>query len=196
MSHLLVIVPYRDCWPTEFAALAGRLRIALGAGALRLEHIGSTSIPGLAAKDVIDVQVSVAALADHISLSLASAGFRARPEIACDHVPPGITGSADEWQKLFFVEAPGDRRANVHVRQAGRLNERYALLVRDYLRAHPHVAYAYAELKRRLSASLALPDDYADVKDPAVDLIYLAAEQWAAAGSWRLTPLPPTSREA
>jgi GrpB-like predicted nucleotidyltransferase (UPF0157 family) len=60
-------------------------------------------------------------------------------------------------------------------------------LFRDYLRTHPFVADAYAELKRRLVASLAVLDDYADVKDPAVDLIYLAAEQWASAVSWRLT---------
>jgi uncharacterized protein YhfF len=87
---------------------------------------------------------------------------------------------------MFFVEALGERRANVHVRRAGSANERYALLFRDYLRAHPLVAAAYAELKRRLSASLADVANYADVKDPAVDLIYLAAEPWASATSWTL----------
>ena len=74
------------------------------------------------------------------------------------------------------------------MRQAGRCNERYALLFRDHLRAHPRVAEAYAELKRRLGASLADPQTYPDVKDPAVDLIYLAAEDWAAAGAWCPTP--------
>jgi GrpB-like predicted nucleotidyltransferase (UPF0157 family) len=195
MAQPLAIVEYRDSWPTDFATVSRRLRLALGALALRIEHVGSTSVPGLAAKDVIDVQISVAALDDDVSHSLGSAGFRAKPHIACDHVPPGATGSADEWRKLYFVEAQGDRRANVHVRQAGRLNERYALLFRDYLRAHTPSADAYAELKRRLSVSLAVPDDYADVKDAAVDLIYLAAEQWAAAGFWRLSELPPSSRE-
>lgn len=170
--------------------LSQRLRSVLGARACRIEHIGSTSVPGLAAKDVIDVQISVTALDGHVHDSLTSLGFRATPEITCDHVPPGAPNSLDEWQKLFFVEPSGDRRTNLHVRQAGRLNERYALLFRDYVRAHPRVADAYAELKRRLSASLAVPDDYADVKDPAVDLIYLAAEQWACTGSWRMTVVP------
>ena len=150
----------------------------------------TTSIAGLAAKDVIDAQVSVRILDEHIGQTLASIGFRWDRSISGDHVPPGEADSEQEWQKLFFVEAPGDRRANIHVRAAGRLNERYALLFRDYLRAHPHVAAAYAELKRRLSVSLAVPDDYADVKDPAVDLIYLAAEQWAAATGWALRQPP------
>ena len=58
MSHVPVIVPYRDSWPREFSALSARLRSALGERALRIEHIGSTSVPGLLAKDVIDVQIS------------------------------------------------------------------------------------------------------------------------------------------
>jgi len=179
-----VIVPYRDTWPGEFAALSRRLQDALGARARRIDHIGSTSVPGLAAKDIIDVQVSVGEFDGGIHDAFASLGFQAREEITCDHVPAGAPDAADEWRKLLFYEPAGERRANVHVRQAGRLNERYALLFRDYLRAHPRAADAYAELKRRLTASLAKPDDYPDVKDPAVDLIYLAAEQWASKGGW------------
>jgi len=122
--------------------------------------------------------------------ALQSAGFRPEPGITCDHAPPGPNDSASDWRKLFLVEPVGERRANVHVRRAGSANERYALLFRDYLRAHPLVALAYAELKRRLRASLADVANYADVKDPAVDLIYLAAEQWASATSWTLAPRP------
>jgi GrpB-like predicted nucleotidyltransferase (UPF0157 family) len=66
--------------------------------------------------------------------------------------------------------------------------QRYAILVRDYLRAHPATVAAYAELKRRLAAELRDPEMYPDVKDPAVDLIYLAAEEWAAAKNWRMGP--------
>jgi GrpB-like predicted nucleotidyltransferase (UPF0157 family) len=58
------------------------------------------------------------------------------------------------------------------------------LLFRDYLRAHPATAAAYAGLKRRLASSLDDPEDYPDVKDPAVDLIYPAAEEWAGAIDW------------
>ena len=63
------------------------------------------------------------------------------------------------------------------MRVQGRANQRYALLFRDYLRAHPATAEAYAELKRRLAQHLADPRMYPEVKDPAVDLIYLAAEE-------------------
>jgi GrpB-like predicted nucleotidyltransferase (UPF0157 family) len=86
------------------------------------------------------------------------------------------------------VEPEGQRRVNVHLRVLGRANQRYALLFRDYLRAHPAMAQAYAELKRRLAESLADPKMYPDVKDPAVDLIYLAAEDWASATGWQPGP--------
>ena len=78
----------------------------------------------------------------------------------------------------------GQRRVNVHVRQAGKPNQRYALLFRDYLRAHPASAAAYAELKRRLAQHLADLEFYADVKDPACDLIAVAAEDWAKQVGW------------
>jgi len=189
MSTVIEIVPYRASWPAEFAVIRDRLRIATGPSALRIEHVGSTSVIGLAAKDVIDVQISVASLDQQIAQLLSSAGFQSIPDITCDHVPPGASASADDWRKLFFVETAGERRANIHVRRAGSANERYALLFRDYLEAHPLVAAAYAQLKRRLSKSLAVAEHYADVKDPAVDLIYLAADQWALA-----TSLPSSGR--
>jgi uncharacterized protein YhfF/GrpB-like predicted nucleotidyltransferase (UPF0157 family) len=177
------IVPHRESWAADYVPVRDRVRCALGAEALRIDHIGSTAVAGLAAKNVIDVQVSVGDV-DAAIRPLQSAGFRPHPTIARDHAPPGASGPPDDWRKLLFVEAAGERRANVHVRRAGSANERYALLVRDYLRAQPLAAAAYAELKRRLAASLGDVDRYADVKDPAVDLIYFAAEQWASATSW------------
>ena len=99
-------------------------------------------------------------------------------------MPPGHEGPGEDWTKFFLTERTGERRAHIHVRQAGRPNQRYALLFRDFLRRNAHVAAAYGELKRRLAASLIDDDSYPDVKDPAVDLIYLAAEQWAAQSKW------------
>jgi len=58
----IIIVPYDPAWPALFRQIGGRLREALGDVALRIDHIGSTAVPGLAAKPIIDVQVSVAAL--------------------------------------------------------------------------------------------------------------------------------------
>src|SRR4029079_1192646 len=77
------------------------------------------------------------------------------------------------------------RPTNVHVRVAGRPNQRYALLFRDYLRVHPAAAAGYADLKRQLAAYH--PDDiqaYVNIKDPVCDVIMSAAEEWAARTGW------------
>jgi GrpB-like predicted nucleotidyltransferase (UPF0157 family) len=73
----------------------------------------------------------------------------------------------------------------VHVRQEGRLNQRYALLFRDYLRADPGAAGAYGQLKQALAEAAGRDwDTYYSVKDPACDLIMAAAEQWAVRVGW------------
>jgi GrpB-like predicted nucleotidyltransferase (UPF0157 family) len=179
---MIAVVSYRDGWVHEFERWRKRIATILGPRALRIDHIGSTSVPGLAAKDVIDIQVTVAQLAD--ADPLADAGFRAQPFLA-DHRPPGVSGDAGEWKKRFFNFPDGERRGNVHVRVERRANQRYALLFRDYLRAHPHAAEAYARLKLQLAKELADETAYPDVKDPACDLIWVAAEEWAAAVHWK-----------
>ncbi len=184
---MVEIVPYQQRWPGEFASIAADLRRALGDLALRIDHIGSTSVPGLDAKDVIDIQVSVAALDDRIAPALTGIGLIQRAAYY-DHIPPTVTESDGKWEKLLFGRPPGQRRTNVHVRILGRGNQRYALLFRDYLRAHPASAEAYARLKRALAAQLPDIDAYADTKDPAVDLIWLAANDWAAATGWQAGP--------
>lgn len=185
----LEIVDYRESWPAEFALLAGELERALGPLARRIDHIGSTSVPGLAAKDVLDVQVGVASLErGPIVEALCSLGCVLVAEIERDHRPPGAAQADSEWRKIFFRSPPGTRRANIHVRVAGAANARYSLLFRDFLRAHPRAAAAYAELKQKLAA-LEPPltiGQYADVKDPACDLVMVAAEEWATATDWSL----------
>jgi GrpB-like predicted nucleotidyltransferase (UPF0157 family) len=182
------IVDYKPNWPAEFAAIAGTLRHALGDLALRIDHIGSTSVPGLAAKDIIDIQITVAALDPEILAVLSALGYVRPAGIWGDHRPPNTTGPDSDWQKLYLNEPPGQRLTNTHMRVLGRPNQRYPLLFRDYLRAHPATAAAYAELKRRLARELADPQTYPDVKDPAVDLIYFAAEDWAAVTGWQMGP--------
>lgn len=207
---MVQIIPYQSGWPEEFRQIAYRLRQGLGEMALRIDHIGSTAVPGLAAKDVIDIQVTVAGLDDRLRQAIEALGLAGMEGMQRDHHPPGAAGPDSDWEKLYFHEAPGERRAHIHVRVAGRPNQRYPLLFRDYLRAHTASAAAYAELKRRL-ASLAMYSggvpgladphagqeehlprvasvEYSEVKDPAVDLIYLAAEDWAAATGWEPGP--------
>jgi GrpB-like predicted nucleotidyltransferase (UPF0157 family) len=179
------IEPYSEAWPAEFQRLARRIRSVLGERALRIDHIGSTAVPGLDAKDRIDIQVSVASLED--ANPLAGAGFE-EFAVRGDHRPPGAEGPDEDWSKRLFNTPETERRANVHVRVDGRANQRYALLFRDYLRVHPAAADAYAELKRCLAAELRSVAVYADVKDPACDLIMVAAEDWADATGWHPGP--------
>ncbi|HKZ85352.1 MAG TPA: GrpB family protein [Anaerolineae bacterium] len=185
---MVEIIPYQESWPSEFQEIASILRRALGELALRIDHIGSTSIPGLSAKDVIDIQITVADLDHRVTSAMAALGYTRREDIWRDHCPPNGVGPETEWEKLIFLPPLGQRRTRTHVRVQGRANQRYALLFRDYLRAHPASAKAYAELKRRLAQHLADPQTYPEVKDPAVDLIYLAAEDWAAATHWQPGP--------
>ena len=89
---MIEIIPYQDNWPREFQEIALALRRALGALALRIDHIGSTSVPGLAAKDVIDIQITVTQLSGEVITAMTAPGY-IRPEgIWRDHRPPGIEG--------------------------------------------------------------------------------------------------------
>jgi GrpB-like predicted nucleotidyltransferase (UPF0157 family) len=178
------IVPYKSSWPVEFHVIGTALRQGLGKLALRIDHIGSTSVPGLAAKDIIDIQITVASLSQECYQALVALGYTRSENIQRDHTPAQATGDEKQWEKWFFRSPPQQRRTNIHMRVQGRTNQRYPLLFRDYLRTHPTTAQAYAELKRQLAQNLADPETYPDVKDPAVDLIYLAAEEWAAAIHW------------
>jgi GrpB-like predicted nucleotidyltransferase (UPF0157 family) len=186
------IVEYRERWAAEFAALAASLRAALGETALRIDHVGSTAVPGLAAKDVIDVQVAVASLEPGPLVEpLRGAWLEHVPEIARDHRPPWAAGPDEDWRKAYFRSTRQLRRAHVHVRKADAPNARYALLFRDYLRGHAHAAAAYGELKRRLADALGEEPGlaaYPDLKDPACDIVAAAAEDWAAATAWRPGP--------
>jgi GrpB-like predicted nucleotidyltransferase (UPF0157 family) len=180
------IRPYDPGWPDAFATIGGRLRAVLGSSAIRIDHIGSSSVPALDAKDVIDIQVSVASEAswDEVSSLLEADGWRPPDGVWRDHVPPGAVEDDTEWAKRFFFEPAGERRVNLHVRVMGRANQRYPLLFRDHLRAHPDSARAYAILKRDLADQVHDLERYTDVKDAACDLIYFAAEEWAAVTGW------------
>jgi GrpB-like predicted nucleotidyltransferase (UPF0157 family) len=191
MPDPIEIVPYREEWQEEFRALAARLREGLGDLALRIDHIGSTAVPGLPAKDVIDIQVTVASLepAEPIREGLARTGFVLRDDIGDDHRPPGEEGPEEDWLKRFAREAPGEKRTHIHLRRQGRRNQRYALLFRDYLRAHPLMAEAYARLKVQIAHFHHDDRDaYVEIKDPAVDLIALPAEEWAERTGWQPGP--------
>ena len=184
----IVIVEYRPQWAEEFAAIASPLQDALGDQALRIDHIGSTAVPGLAAKDVIDLQVTVRDFTPDLEAAFQRAGY-SRLEYSRDHRPPTATGPDRDWEKQMYrpVPGPGVRPTNVHVRRSGSANGRYALLFRDYLRTHPLATGAYAQAKMALSKHGPTDWDlYYDVKDPVCDIIMAGAEDWAASTRWRV----------
>jgi GrpB-like predicted nucleotidyltransferase (UPF0157 family) len=179
------IVDYRPHWAEEFEQIAAVVRSGLGEQALRVDHIGSTSVPGLASKDVIDVQVSVARFDDALIDAFVRLGYSLHPVIQGDHRPPGASGPDSDWEKRYFDPPPGQRNTHMHVRILGRPNQRYALLFRDYLRAHPAAAAGYAALKRTLAQYMGEDRQaYTLIKDPVCDIIQSAAEDWAAATGW------------
>jgi GrpB-like predicted nucleotidyltransferase (UPF0157 family) len=182
----IAIVRADESWPAQYEKTAQVVSRLLGELAQRIDHIGSTSVPGLAAKDVIDMQVTVATEPelDDVVERMVAADWELRPPRR-DHPVPGLPTDDLQWVKRLLVEPMYRRRVNLHVRVDGRANQRYALLFRDYLRSHPEIAAAYGEFKRR-AAALPLDGiaDYADLKDPVCDLIYLPAEEWAARTGW------------
>lgn len=186
---MIIMIPYQPAWPEEFRALGGILRNALGDHALRIDHIGSTSVPGLAAKDIIDIQITVQALGPAVAQPLHQAGYERIENITQDHLPPGSGSQMSDWTKWIFKPPAFQRPTNVHVRMAGRPNQRYALLFRDYLRAHPPAAQAYARVKNALAKYHALDvDAYYDIKDPVCDIIMGGAEIWAEQTQWQPGP--------
>ncbi|MEX2395200.1 MAG: GrpB family protein [Actinomycetota bacterium] len=179
------IVKASGRWADEFRAIGSRLREAFGGLAARVDHIGSTSVSGLAAKDVIDVQVTVRDLDDPaIAAAIERTGFRLRTEIVSDHRPPGDDRADEEWRKRYADSHPGERRVHVHIRRDGSPNERYALLFRDYLRADASAAEAYERAKRALASVIDDTGVYADAKDPVCDLVMIAAERWVQTTGW------------
>jgi dephospho-CoA kinase len=195
--------PYRPEWPAEAQGMIQRMARVLGDRALRIRHIGSTAVPGLVAKDVLDLQVELRlpegfafgegeteneavppllteALDAACSVLEARLPLERIQSIDADHIPIGSRErDPAHWCKAFLQASPGRRKAHVHLRFDGAANARFAVLIRDYLRAQPYAAQAYAAFKERLAEGLADPADYPIVKDPVADLMALAARNWA-----------------
>jgi GrpB-like predicted nucleotidyltransferase (UPF0157 family) len=183
---MIIIEAYNTEWPKEYETIRAHLQTVLGSLALRIDHIGSTSVPGLGAKDVIDIQITVQELIPKIIRKLINAGYEHMSRITSDHVPLGEDSNPKLWKKFIFNQPQGERRANIHVRVDGNPNQRYPLLFRDYLRAHPNSAKSIELIKREIAKRHA--DDietYYDIKDPVYDLIWNAALDWEKYTNWK-----------
>ncbi len=189
------VLPYDSTWPDQARRIVARLKTACGHRAVRIDHIGSTAVPGLAAKDVIDVQVTVASLdvADELTDALLSAGYPRVPAI-CD-VPKSDARSTNPefdhrddpalWHKRYHASADPGRPTHVHIRVEGWPNQQFALLFVDWLKANSAAQADYLAVKRDAEAGHPTAVHYADAKEPWFLDAYRRAWAWADATVWQ-----------
>lgn len=175
-TRRIVVTDYDPAWPTIAARLADDLHAACGAHLLRVEHIGSTSVRGLAAKPIIDLapvapteDVRDACVGPIVALGLEHLGEY------------GIPG------RRYFRGADGKSGLEVHLHlftQDSTYLRRH-LVFRDYLRSHPDEAAAYGAMKRNLATRLWRDgNEYADAKTPFISGCLDRAERWAVETGW------------
>jgi dephospho-CoA kinase len=180
--HAELVLP-DETWPAQAERMAARVAAVAGRRAWRVDHIGSTAVPGLAAKDVLDLQVVV-----H-DLNTAS-------QVADGLVAAGLVRGAGRWwdnaldgtrrNKAIALNADPGRAANCHIRPLDSPVWRETLLFRDWLRAHPDGLREYAEVKQALARQrLASIDVYAAAKTPFISSALARAERWAAQAGWK-----------
>jgi GrpB-like predicted nucleotidyltransferase (UPF0157 family) len=170
---LIEVVDYDPDWPRQFQSWRDRLMPALGTSLVRIEHVGSTSVPGLPAKPIIDIQLSMANVDDESTYV---------PQIEALGV---ALRSRDSEHRYFRPAGNRKRDVQIHVTQAGTAWERTHLLFRDYMRSHPDAAHAYAEMKR--AAASRYPDDriaYNESKTVFILDHLELAEEWATETGW------------
>lgn len=170
----VVVRPHDPRWAQAYEAERGRITGILGTDAVAVHHVGSTAIPGICAKPIIDILVELSGLgaADAAAPRMAAAGYEALGEF-------GLPG------RRYFRrnDAAGTRTHHVHAYEAGSAEIARHLAFRDYLRARPAKAAGYSALKERLAA--AHPHDieaYMDGKDALVKSLEAEALAWRAAG--------------
>ncbi|OZF45667.1 dephospho-CoA kinase [Rhodococcus sp. 14-2470-1b] len=192
------LVPADPRWAAQAERIKARIAVAAGSSAVRIDHIGSTAVPGFDAKDVIDIQVTVASLddADALAEPLRRIGFPRNANITADNPKPayGIGGEADPalWTKRFHGSADPGRTANIHIRVDGWPGQQFALVFRDWLIADADATAEYLEIKRAADLAAKGRSDYQSaietyigVKEPWFDRAYVRAWEWAERTGWK-----------
>jgi dephospho-CoA kinase len=179
---MLHLVDYDRTWPAQAQRLIGRIRYALGPDA-DVSHIGSTAVPGLPAKDLIDLMLAVPTLdeADALAGALATAGLPRRAGEWADNAR-GLPG--EHWPKRMHGNADPGRPVNLHLRVTGSPGWRFALLMRDHLRADAAAREGYAAAKAQWAAEHPDAGSYAEAKEPWFDAEAEAAYDWAERTGW------------
>ena len=191
------LVPADPSWAAQAQRIINRLKTACGHRALRVDHIGSTALPGLDAKDVIDIQVTVESLemADELAEQLLPAGYPRLDHITQDAAKTDARSTVDcydhsddpaLWHKRIHASADPGRPTNVHLRVDGWPNQQFALLFVDWLGANPDLRAGYLDVKRSADASAG--GDiirYVTAKEPWFSDAYRRAWEWADSSGWR-----------
>jgi GrpB-like predicted nucleotidyltransferase (UPF0157 family) len=170
-ERVVVVVDPDPTWPAIFERHRVVLRRALGGRARRIDHVGSTSVPGLAAKPIVDIQVTVDDPDDEAAFApdLARAGYELRVR--------------EPRHRMFRTPA---RDVQVHVWAAGSPDERRHVLFRDWLRVDAADRKRYEDTKRALAGRRWRDVNYyAEAKSPVIAEIMDRAEAWAARQGWR-----------
>ena len=170
MSGTLEISPYNGHWPGQFEAERLRIASALGSLAVRIDHNGSTSVPGLAAKPIIDIQISVKRL-------------HPIPAYSCQLEELGyvhLVHPDDSFCPFFRRPKEWPHSHHIHVVESGGDEERRTLAFRDYIRDHHAVAREYESLKRGLApqfsaATVESRQAYADAKGELIERVIAQA---------------------
>jgi GrpB-like predicted nucleotidyltransferase (UPF0157 family) len=164
----LEVVAYDPAWPRLYEEEAARVDAALGEDVVAIEHMGSTAVPGLAAKPVIDVSVGLRRL--ELSPNQIAAVEALGYEYLGENGLPG---------RLFFRRSEGGRRTHhLHVVEMDGKHWHRHRAFRDYLRSHPNEAGRYAAEKLRLAAEASTHGDYWERKQPYIDALFERAWAW------------------
>lgn len=192
-----VVRPADPDWAAQGRRVVERLRLVCGDLATRVDHVGSTAVPGLDARDLVDVQITVQdlAAADALAEPLAAAGFPRIPDDNRDLPKPtyGVGGEADPglWDKRTHGGADPGRPVHISIRVAGWPGQQFALLLRDWLSADADARAEFLEVKQAASATAAenmheadADVAYAEAVAPWFDQGYQRAWAWAEATGW------------
>ena len=179
MTRTIELVPHDPAWLQQAQAEATRVTALLASNVLAVHHIGSTAIPGIKAKPILDLLVEVRDLerVDELNEQMIAGGYEPRGE-------NGIPG------RRYFVWRTGNTHTHhLHVFQRGHAEIERHLLFRDYLLAHPAQAQAYSRLKEQLAVTFREdPEGYTDGKSDFIREVDVQARGIAAGGGY-----PPCS---
>ena len=166
-QRTIAVVEYDPRWPKSFETENSLLSQKLGKVALRIHHIGSTAVPGLAAKPIIDILVEVASLEelDLLNEEMTALGYEPKGEY-------GIPG------RRYFEKGGDSRTHHIHAFRSGDFNVTRSIAFRDYLTRNPEVARDYAELKKTVAGTCANDiERYCEGKDAYVKRLEAKAIQ-------------------